>query len=47
MPPAIVDNAWRLAAKLTEARQELDTRESAELDLFTTERLVEASLRYR
>jgi len=44
---AIVDNAWRLAAKLIEARQELAERESAELNLFTAERLVEASLRYR
>jgi len=32
---AIVDNAWRLAAKLIEARQELAERESAELNLFT------------
>ena len=44
---AVVDNAWRLAAKLTEARQELDGRDCAELELFTAERLVEASMRYR
>src|SRR5262249_47321829 len=44
---AIVDNAWRLAAKLSEARRRLDERECAELELFAAERLVEASLRYR
>ena len=44
---AIVDNAWRLAAKLAEARQELDGRDCAELELFTSERRVEASMRYR
>jgi hypothetical protein len=43
---AIVDNAWRLAAKLKEAHQELDRHEGAELELFTVERLVEASLRF-
>jgi len=39
-----VDNAWRLAAKLEDARRELDDRDCAELELFTAERLVEASL---
>jgi hypothetical protein len=41
-----VDNARRLDAKLADAPQELDERGFAELNLFTTERLVEASLRY-
>jgi hypothetical protein len=44
---AIDDNAWRLAAKLHVARRELDEREPEEPDLFTAERPVEASLRYR
>jgi hypothetical protein len=43
----IVDNGWRLAGKLKEAGQELLESEAAELELFTAERLVEASLRYR
>ena len=44
---AVVDNAWRLAAKLSDASRELDERELAELNLFTAERLIDASLRYR
>jgi hypothetical protein len=44
---AVVDNARRLSAILAQARQEVDERERVELDLFTAERLVEASLRYR
>jgi hypothetical protein len=44
---AVIDNASRLDAKLRDARQDLDERGLAELELFTTERLVEASLRYR
>jgi hypothetical protein len=43
----VVDNAWRLAAKLDQARSELDTRGSGRLELFTMELLVEVSLRYR
>jgi hypothetical protein len=43
---AVVDGARRLDAKLADARQDLDEREFAELNLFTTESLVEASLRY-
>jgi hypothetical protein len=44
---AVVDNACRLNAMLAEARRGLDERERVELDLFTAERLVEASLRCR
>jgi hypothetical protein len=44
---AIVDHARRLDATLAEARREIDERERLELDLFTAERLVEASLRHR
>ena len=44
---AVVDHACRLNATLAEARQGLDERERVELDLFTAERLVEASLRRR
>jgi hypothetical protein len=44
---AVVDNAWRLHAKVREADRELGRRGRAELELFTAERLVEASLRYR
>ena len=43
----VVDNARRLNAILVEARREIDQLERVELDLFTAERLVEASLRYR
>jgi hypothetical protein len=44
---AVIDNARRLDAKLREARCALDERNCAELELFTAERLVEASLRDR
>jgi hypothetical protein len=37
----------RLNATLAEARREVDERERGKLGLFTAERLVEASLRYR
>jgi hypothetical protein len=43
----IVDNARWLDAKLAQARSELDELAGAELELFTAERLVEASLRFR
>jgi hypothetical protein len=42
----VVDNAWRIAAKLRAARQELDHLDGTELELFMAERLVEASLRF-
>jgi hypothetical protein len=44
---AVVDNPRRLNAILAQARREIDERERVELGLFTAERLVEASLRYR
>ena len=44
---AILDNSRRLAAKLDQARRELDEPDYAELVLFTEERLLEASLRFR
>ena len=44
---AVIDNARRLDARLREACRALDERDCAELELFASERLVEASLRYR
>jgi hypothetical protein len=44
---ALVDNACRLNARLAEIGGGLDEAGSKELELFTAERLVEASLRYR
>jgi len=44
---ANVDNARRLHDTLTSAKAELEERDRAELERFTAERLVEASLRYR
>jgi hypothetical protein len=44
---AVVDNARHLNAMLAQARREIDEGDRVELDLFTAERLVEASLRYR
>jgi hypothetical protein len=44
---AVVDNARHLTAMLAQARREIDEREPMELDLFTAERLVEVSLRFR
>jgi hypothetical protein len=35
---AVVDNAWRLAAKLAEAHGQLEKSEHAQLVLFTNER---------
>jgi hypothetical protein len=44
---AIVDNARRLNERLVEECRGLDEAESRELELFTLERLVEASMCYR
>jgi hypothetical protein len=44
---AVVGNARRLDAKLAEMRPGLDEAGCKQLELFTAERLVEASLRYR
>jgi hypothetical protein len=44
---AVVDNARQLNAMLAQAHRGLDRVNAWELDLFTAERLVEASLRYR
>jgi hypothetical protein len=43
---AVVDNARRLDAMLAEMRPGLDDAGREQLELFTAERLVEASLRY-
>jgi hypothetical protein len=43
---AVVDSARRLEARLVEMRLRLDEAGREQLELFTAERLVEASLRY-
>jgi hypothetical protein len=44
---AVVDNARRIDAQLAEMRASLDDAGCEQLESFTAEQLVEASLRYR